>query len=252
MMEELKQLGLNHYESKILEILLKEKLDIREISNKSQVPFGKVYSIIKSLKEKNIVKENNSRPKLVYIDNASEVISRLLKEKQERDKNLAEKLREIATESDKDRGKETRFFQIGTTTEDNKRIQLRSFQEAENVVLQIINIHHKPKSNRESKTLWEKEIIKAVDRGVIFKSIYPRNMILPLILQKLNKKHPEKFQVRRFDTDFARSDIIDRKKVMIKLVHQDALQFGGVLFVENEKLAESLAGIFNEMWEQAE
>ena len=251
MMEELKHLGLSHYESKILEILLKEKLNLRELSRKSGVPFGKIYSIIKQLKEKNMIKETNSRPKLVYIDNASEVISRLLKEKQERDRRINEKLREIAIESDRDKGKETKFFQIGATIEDNKKIQMRSFQEAENEVLQIINIHHKPRSNRESKTLWEKEIIKAVERGVIFKSIYPLNISLPIILQKLNKKHPDKFQIRRFDSDFTRCDIIDSKKVLIKLVHQDALQFGGVLFVENEKLAENLAKIFNEMWEIA-
>ena len=195
-----------------------------------------------------MIKETNSRPKLVYIDNASEVISGLLEEKQERDRKINEKLREVAIESDKSEGKETKFFQIGTTTEDNKKIQMRSFQEAENEVLQIINIHHKPKSNRESKTIWEKEIENAVKRGVVFKSIYPQDTRLPIILEKLNKKYPDKFQIKRFDSDFARCDIIDRKKVMIKLVHQDALQFGGILFIENEKLAENLSRIFSEIW----
>ena len=251
MIEELKRLGLNHYESKIFEVLLKEKLNLRELSKKSGVPFGKIYSIVKNLKEKNIVLETNSRPKLIYIDNASEIISKLLKEKQEKEKQLNEKLREIATEIDKNKGKETRFFQIGTTTEENKRIQLRSFIEAENEVLQILNIHHKPKSNRESKTIWEKEIVKAVNRGVIFKAIYPKNAKLPILLEKLNKKNPKGFQVKRFDTDFIRCDIIDGKKVLLKLVQQDPLQFGGILFIENEKLAENLTKIFNEMWEQA-
>jgi len=252
MIEELKSIGLGHYEAKALEALVKEKLSLRELSKKSEIPFGKVYSVVKSLKEKNLVKETNSRPKLVYIENASEVISRLIKEKQEKEKRLNEELRLIATQFDKNKGRETRFFQIGTTIEDNKKIQLRTFIEAENEVLQIINIHHKPKSNRESKTIWEKEIVKAVKRGVTFKAIYPKEIELPIILKKLNKNHPEKFQIRRFDTDFARIDIIDGKKVLLKLVQQDPLQFGGVLFIENEKLAENLTRIFNEMWEQGE
>ena len=72
------------------------------------------------------------------------------------------------------------------------------------------------------------------------------------MLEKLNKKQPEKFQVKKLDTDFVRCDIIDNDKVLIKLVHQDALQFGGILFIENEKLNENLRNIFYELWEQAE
>jgi sugar-specific transcriptional regulator TrmB len=249
MIEELKQLGLGNYESKALEILLKEKLSLRNLSKKAQIPFGKVYSVVKSLKEKGFVQETNSRPKLIYVENASEVISKLIKEKQEKDRSFLERLREASIEIDRNKGKESKFFEIGTTIEENKRIQLRSFKEAENEVLQIINIHHKPQSNRESKTLWEKEIVKAVGRGVVFKAIYPEKIKLPIILEKLNKKHPDKFQVKRFNTDFTRCDIIDGKKVLLKLVQEDPLQFGGVLFLENEKLAENLIKIFSEMWE---
>jgi len=251
MIEELKQLGLGNYESKALSVLTKEKLSLRDLSRKAEIPFGKVYSIIKSLKEKNLVNETNSRPKLIYIENSSDIISRLIKEKQEKDKTILEKLREEVFKADKNKGKESRFFEIGTTTEENKKIQLRSFIEAENEVFQIINIYHKPKSNRESKTLWEKEITKAVERGVSFKSIYPEKIEIPFLLKKLNKKYPDKFQIKRFDTDFARCDIIDRKKIMIKLVHEDPLQFGGIFFIENEKIAENLIKIFEELWEKA-
>ena len=251
MIEELKLLGLSNYESKALELLMKEKVYLKNLSKKASIPFGKVYSVVKKLKEKGFIKEINSRPKLVYVENVSETISRLIKENQKKHEATITFLKEVATEIDKDKGKETKFFQVGTTIKDNKDIQLRSFREAEDEVLQIINIHHKTESNRESKTLWEKEIIKATEIGVVFKSIYPKKTILPKILQKLSKKSPERFQVKRLDTDFVRCDIIDGKKVMIKMVQQDPLQFGGILFIEDKKLAENLTKIFNEMWEQA-
>lgn len=250
MIEELKQIGLSNYEAKALEILFKNKENLRDLSKKAKIPFGKVYSVIKSLKEKGFIKETNSRPKLVYIENASAVIGKLIKEKQEKDKAILEKLREVSTIIDKEKKRESKFFQIGTTIEENREIQLRTFQEAEKEVLQILNIHHKPSSNRESKTLWEKEIEKAVKRNVIFKAIYPKNIVLPKILQKLNKKYPQFFQVKRADTDFIRCDIIDGKKVLLKLVQEDPLQFGGVLFIEDERFAENLTKVFNEMWEQ--
>jgi sugar-specific transcriptional regulator TrmB len=252
MIEELTALGLEYYEAKAFVVLLKDKMSLDDISRKSGIPFGKVYSVIKKLKEKGIVLETNSRPKLVYIENASEIIGRLIQEKQEKDKRLNEKLRVIATEFDKAKNKPTKFLNIGVNNEENRQIQMRSFSEANEEVLQIINIHHKPKSNRESKTMWEKEISKAVIRGVVFKSIYPKEAVLPRILQELNKKYPLGFQVRRFNSDFIRTDIIDRKKVLLKIVGQDPLQFGGVLFIENERLAENLIKIFYELWEQAD
>jgi len=249
MVNELRNLGMGNYETKVLEVLLKENLSLRELSKKAGVPFGKIYSIVKGLKEKGYINENNSRPKLVYIENASELISKLIKKKQEENQRLIEELKQFGSEIDKTRNRKTRFFEIGVTNEDNKNIQLRSFLEAENEVLQILNVHHKPKSNRESKTLWEREIEKAIKRGVIFKTIYPVDCDLSKIIKSINKNNPNSFQIKRVDTDFARCDIIDVKKVLIKLVQQDPLQFGGVLFIENEKLAENLSKIFYELWD---
>ena len=251
MEQELMSLGLGYYESKAINLLLSQKLNLRQISDKTKIPFGKVYSVIKSLKEKELVKETNTRPKLIYIENASEIISKLIKDKKEKDYENESKLKSLVTEIDKIKGNKTKFFEIGTSSQENKLIQLRTFNEAENEVLQIINIYHKPKSNRNSKNIWEKSIINAVKRGVIFKTIYPIKCEIPKTLEKLNKKHPDKFQIKRLDTDFTRCDIIDNNKVMIKLIHEDPLQFGGILFIEDEKLNRNLRKIFYELWNGA-
>ena len=250
MEDELQKLGLSLYESRVINALSKDKLSLLELSKKSNVPFGKIYSIIKRLKEKEFIKETNTRPKLVYIENISEIISKLIKDKQKRELTTYEKLREISTEIEKNKGKMTIFFQIGTTFEDNKTIQLRTFKEAEHEILQIINIYHKPNSNRNAKTLWEKEIVNCIHRGVVIKSIYPRNTKLPTILEKLNRKFPDKFQIKKMDTDFTRCDLIDDRKIMIKFVRQDPIQFGGILFIEDEKLNENLRKIFYMMWDE--
>jgi sugar-specific transcriptional regulator TrmB len=233
MEKEIKELGLDNYESRAFAILLIERLNIRQISKKANIPFGKVYSVIKSLKKKNLVSETDSRPKLVYVDNPSEKIQGLLNRKNESDKILHEKIIQKIANLENKKDNQSSFFEIGTTNDKNRDLQLRTFNEAKDEILQIINVHHKPKSNREIKTEWEKSIVKATERGVVLKSIYPNDIELPAILNSLNKKHPEKFQIRRFNTDFTRCDIIDSNKVMIKLIHQDPLQFGGILFIEN-------------------
>ncbi len=249
MIEELKAIGLGNYEAKALEVLINERLSLRELSKKARVPFGKVYSVVKSLKEKNIVKETNSRPKLVYVENASEVIAVLLKEKQDRERRLNEKLRLLSSEIDKNKGKESKFFEVGVSSEERKRIQLRVFNDAEEEILQIFNIFHNPKINRQSKTEYEKEIENAIKRGVKIKAIYPEKIELPPTLRKLVKEG--NFKVKRLDNNFARCDIVDNKKVLIKLQQQDVSNSGGSVFVENERLAENLKKIFNEMWEDA-
>ena len=251
MENDLRALGLSNYESKALNLLFSKRLTMREISKEARIPFGKVYSVIKGLKERGVLKETNSRPKCIYVEDASEIISKLINERKEQDRLLMDQLRQKISRVDKAIGKPTRFFQIGTSVEDNKEIQLRTFNEANESILQILNIHHEPKSNRESKTLWEKAIIRAAERGVTFKAIYPTKTELPWKIKRLNKEQPQKFQIRQLDTDFVRCDIIDDDKVLIKLVHSDPLQFGGVLFIESEKLNENIKRIFYELWEQA-
>ncbi len=110
MIERLKFLDLSHYESKALNLLLKEKLSIRELSKKAEIPFGKVYSVVKNLKEKGVINETNSRPKLIYIENASEIISKLIEKKQEKNKDNIEYLKQFAAEIDKNRKKQQSFF----------------------------------------------------------------------------------------------------------------------------------------------
>lgn len=55
MIGEFKYLGFENYEAKALEILLKGKFSVKELSQKANIPFGKIYSVLKKLKEKGIL-----------------------------------------------------------------------------------------------------------------------------------------------------------------------------------------------------
>jgi sugar-specific transcriptional regulator TrmB len=242
------EFGLSYYESKALDVLLREHVTPKQLSRRAGVPPGKVYSVIAGLRRRGIIDETESRPKQLYIPDPSAAIARLISQRQHQDEALYAELRRLASEAAAVRSQPSRFFQLGTTIEENKEIQLRTFTEAQREVCQIINIHHKPRSNRQSKTAWEKEIDAAIHRGVSFRAIYPKATALPQLLQKLPK---EQFCVRRLDTDFIRCDIIDGKKVLLKLVHEDPLAFGGIVFIEDERFARNLQRIFEQFWEQA-
>ncbi|MBI4451010.1 hypothetical protein HY642_03480 [Candidatus Woesearchaeota archaeon] len=247
-MKTLQELGLSYYESKSLHELLKESSTYKDLSRRAGIPPGKVYSVVRALKEKGLASETAARPKQVYVPDAQSVLALLIEQKRNKDEALFAEVRHLASGLAASTSKPPRFFQLGTTLEDNKTIQSRTFNEAEHEVCQILNIHHKPQSNRRAKAQWETEISDAIKRGVLFRCIYPAAAKLPLSLERLPKSQ---FQVRRLDTDFTRCDIIDKRKALIKLVHEDAIAYGGVIFLENEKFARNLQHVFEQLWEEA-
>lgn len=248
-MDIFKPFGLSHYEGKAFETILQGKITAKQLSKKARIPFGKIYSIINSLQKQRLIEETEDRPKIYYVSEPAKSIGQLIEKKEKEDEALFAKVRSFAIQAEAASKGKSDFFELGVNQEDNKKIQMRSFTEAKKEVCQIINIHHKPFINRAIKQTWEKEIQNAIKRGVTFRCIYPKNIEIPTLLQKLPK---EKFQIRRLDTNFSRCDIVDKKKVCIKLMHQDAMSFGGIIFLENEKFAKNLQTIFETFWNEAE
>jgi sugar-specific transcriptional regulator TrmB len=243
-----KNLGLNYYEDKALNVIIREKINIKKLSKVSNIPPGKIYSVIKSLQNKGLILVSDSRPKYVYVDNASKIIERLIKEKQSNDEENYKKILQESTLISRSKTESNTLIDIGYTQEDNVRIQSRVFEEAEHEVCQLFNNNHRPSTNRKSKTLWEEQIIDATKRGVIFRCVYPKNMELPLSLTKLSSKL---FNVRRRDVQHYRIDIVDNKSVLIKFTYEDPLIFGGMIYIKDTKLATNLRKIFDDVWNRA-
>jgi sugar-specific transcriptional regulator TrmB len=242
------EFGLTYYEDKALSAIIRERLAVKEIIKKSGIPPGKIYSVLKSLSKRGIISESSGRPKEFYMENPAKIMSVLIESKQNRDEEAISHIRTLVNTLPKKQGQEY-FFRIGTTSEDNKEIQLKVFADARKEVCQMLNSKHKPRMNRHNKDIWEDAIKDAVARGVKFRAIYHKDTQIPTTLEKLPK---DKFAIRRTTQDMCRIDIVDNKKVMIKIVHDDPMMFGGIIFVENEKLAKNLKTIFEDMWKHAE
>jgi sugar-specific transcriptional regulator TrmB len=240
-----KDLGLSYYEDKALNAIIRDKISIKKLSNISHIPPGKIYSVIKSLHNKGLIKATDTRPKYVYVDNASKIIERLIKEKQSEDEKLFKELLQESAAISRSKLEHNTLLDIGYTQEDNVRIQSRVFEEAEHEVCQLFNDNHRPNANRKNKTLWEEQIITATKRGVIFKCVYPENVELPQSLKKLSAKL---FNVRRMVNQHYRIDIVDNKNILIKFTYEDPLIFGGIIYIKDSRLALNLRKIFDDIW----
>jgi sugar-specific transcriptional regulator TrmB len=246
------EFGFNYYEDKALEAVIRESLTVKEIIKKANIPPGKVYSILKSLSKRGIISESTSRPKQYYVENPTKLISSLIEQKQNKDEDIISKARFLVSSiPKKENYNQDYFIKIGTTREDNREIQLKVFRDAKKEVLQILNSKHKPNMNRTQKDEWESEIKKSIERGVKFKALYHTSTIIPENILRLSKNKVNKFEIRKTENDIYRMDIIDSKKVMIKIVSDDPLMFGGIIFIENEKLAKNLKVLFEDLWKKA-
>lgn len=248
MIEKFQKLGLTYYESRALVAIIEGPLTPKELARKAQIPPGKVYSVIRALEFKRLAAHTASRPKRVFVESVSAALQPLLERKQVETDSLLVSLRDMATRLDVGQARPPRFFEAGASLEDNLRLQLRFFVEAKSEVCQILSIHHQPAANREQKLAFEREIGRAVARGVRFRAIYPMTCTLPALLERLRRAHPKIFQVRRLDTDFVRCDVADRRKVLIKLVHPDIVEFSGLVYLEHDPLARALQRLFERLW----
>ncbi len=251
MKDALRQFGLSTYEIRAFEAIIQRKSTLKELATRASIPPGKVYSVSKQLISRGIIEQTTTRPKVLYVTNVSAVMQRIIADLEHKQQQTVSVLQTLATRHDAEQGHATPFFELGTTIQDNNRIQLRSFLEAEKEVLQIINVHHKPRTNRGSKIQWEKAIAQKVAEGVQIKAIYPVGLALPPLLAQLAATN-NRFTVRRLNLDYTRCDIIDGKKVLLKLVHEDPLAFGGVVFIENRAFAQNLKKVFDKFWDEAQ
>ncbi len=242
------EFGLSYYEDKALDVIIRERLTVKDIIKKTNIPPGKIYSVLKSLSKRGIIFESKERPKKFYVENPTKIISSLIEHKQNTDEEIISRVRTLVSTLPKKNNTEY-FFRIGTMPEENKEIQLKVFTDAKKEICQILNSKHKPNMNRKVKDEWEDAIKNAINRGVKFRAIYYKNTPIPHTLETLPK---DKFQIRKTIQDMPRIDIIDNKKIMIKIVYGDPLMFGGIIFIENEKLAKNLKAIFEDMWKHSE
>ena len=160
--QKIQELGLEKYEARVLRVLLDERVSFRDLSRKSGVPFGKIYSVIKSLGKSIKVEETNERPRVVYLKDPGNCLTELIRRKQEKDKMLFESLRNLTSVNMKIK---ERFLQVALSTEERLAVQTRMFKDTRKEVLQFFNRDHDPMINRRSKWVYEKVIKEAVQGG---------------------------------------------------------------------------------------
>lgn len=244
-MIELKELGLNKYESKAYISLLKIGLSTSpQISLKSGVPYGRIYTILSSLEKKGFVKVFEGKPKRFMAMEPriilNQIINKRTKNLEEFKKETDHIIQELENMKKRELEKPLEKIQIIEGKKNYLNLSVKLHEEAKK---EWRTIHRLP--------LYEphlKAYKKAIKRGI-------KTRVLTHLTEK-NIKNLKTWkrtgaQIRLLDTIFARFTVIDKDRVVIRLSGEE---MGGYisLFVQSPALARTLADHFDNLWKDGE
>ncbi|MCX6821939.1 MAG: hypothetical protein NTW30_04135 [Candidatus Aenigmarchaeota archaeon] len=243
-MTELKVFGLNKYESETYLTLLRIGLSTSpQISLKSGVPYGRIYTILFSLEEKGFVKVFEGKPKRFMTIEPRVILNRIIDEKMKEMIQFKEKTSKIIQVLEKIKKREfekpLEKIQIIEGKKNYLNLSVKLHEEAKE---EWRTIHRLP--------LYEphlKAYKKAIERGIkirILTCLTEENMNNLDVWKKTGA------EIRHLDNISAHFTVIDNNKVVIRLSDE---YIGGYvsLFIQSPALAKTLADHFDDLWKNA-
>jgi sugar-specific transcriptional regulator TrmB len=243
-MIELKLFGLNKYESETYLTLLKIGLSTSpQISLKSGVPYGRIYTILSSLEEKGFVKVFEGKPKRFMAIEPRVILNRIIDEKMKEMTQFKEKTSKFIQELEKTKK--------GKLEKPLEKIQI--IEGKKNYLNLSVKLHEEAKEEWRTihgLPLYEPHLEaykKAIKRDI-------KTRILTCLTEK-NMRNLEVWkktgaEIKHLDTIFAHFTVVDKDRVVIRLSNEE---MGGYisLFIQSPALTKTLADHFDDLWESA-
>ncbi len=239
----LERTGLTRYQQRIfIELVKNPNRTAQRLSALSKVPIGRIYTELDALENLSLINSTSSRPRKYFILNPKTTIINLLESEKK-------KLEDLEKSSLEDLGSDYKDAEIFHSTAEIRQSQILSFRWAQEEVCQCLGIIHKASENRDLKSVYEKEIINAVERKVQFKALYLEGQRPPESLIELNKEYPEYFKIRFSKLPIPRFDLVDKHQILFKI--QDPMDTSttvGTIIINNLTLAKKLRQKFINLW----
>ncbi|MHA2102638.1 MAG: TrmB family transcriptional regulator [Candidatus Hodarchaeales archaeon] len=259
---ELENFGLSNYEAKTYLNMLSMGLSTaKEISDESEVPFGRIYDVLGSLEDKGLIERQDSRPKK-YLANEPKIIMKnlLAIKNQELDqltKNasvIEEKLTSLYTSQPS----ESAFWSVALEDESIQRHN-QKILEAESEILIYLNMVYSihilsPEEIKEFLHSIEEVSKRGVSIKLLIGGIDEQDFLknnkdlvyefVPLL------KHIE----IRFTSNVTNTfDIIDKEKVILKISNPiNSNEYFALIYLWQKTFAEKMRQKYFDLWERGE
>ena len=261
-LEELKAFGLSTYEAQAYLVLLRTGgTDAGVVAKKAGIPFGRVYDVLNTLVEKNLVRVQDVRPKVYHALAPRIGLANLLgARKREFDERYAS-LTQLASEVEKRlsahaREKDSSFYAVSIGEADGRVFLAEKVAEAKHEIL--VNLEFK-RYDPQDEALFE-AFDEAVRRGVQVK-VLVRDEEIPYILESpyndliARRMLPHlggALHVRVASGDQVPFGIIDGEKALVAVKNPlDPASYFALVFLWDPRFGKDLRDRFEELWRQA-
>ncbi len=259
----LKTLGLNDYETRTYMALLSlGSAEAKTISARTRIPRGRIYDVLNSLVESNLVEAHDSRPRKFHAI-APKIALRKLVEK--RNKELESKSRQLnkliseieSTMTEMMTNANENFFWIVTHGyKENMNLLITSMSEVKNEILSYSELDE----NNLFSTKINNEFIRMLRRNVSIKAIIPADDVKDIFslyerdfISKIIPFIGKNLIVRTVEEVHSPFDVIDGEKINIIIKNPNMpQQFLAAVSFLDKGLGNLLREEFYTLWETAE
>lgn len=262
-MASLRDLGLSEYEARAYRSLLNTgPTTAKELSRASDVPMGRIYDVLNSIEQYNLVRSQTaSRPKKYVAVEPATALDRLLDDKKRELDEKAEQYESIvddlSDELDAAEPVEEQFWTASVGPEETIDLLLERLTAADR---DIVMVAADPAPRMDIRTVGDEVLAHledALDRGVSVDVLMTRELVASLS-ENVGRRYQETLQ-QRDDFDVRISDevtgsfnIIDGVEVCIQVPNPLASQeVFGMIDLKDPEFAADVHEEFHPSWEQA-
>ena len=262
-MASLRDLGLSEYEARAYRALLNTgPTTAKELSRASDVPMGRIYDVLNSIEQYNLVRSQTaSRPKKYVAVEPATALDRLLEDKQRELDEKADQYGSIVDELSEElvatEPVEEKFWTAAVGPEDTIDLLLERLTAADD---SIIMVAADPSPQMDVRTVGEDvmdQLEEALDRGVDVNILMSRELVDSLS-EDVGRRYQralqaqEDFDARTSDDVTGTFDIVDGVEVCIQV--PNPLSSGetfGLIDLKDPDFAAEVYGEFEPRWEHA-
>ena len=243
MEQELKELGLSEYESKVYIALVREgTLTGIKASKASGVPQGKIYYILHGLAEKGFVTIMNAKPKLFRAIDPEIALKQYIKSKKEHleelEKNLPKKIKQLGNLRRQETDEKVSIFRGRKNAFTANHYLMESASKSIDIMFTFEIIH----------TLTKRILLDKKSKGIKIRVMATKKENKALIKEILSYG----IEVRYYPVQEIRIFIKDGKESNIQILNKNDFLDRTNILIQSEELSKALTHYFDKVWEKAE
>jgi len=267
----LAKIGLNKYESSVYLTLLKQdSMEASKLSHASKVPIGKIYEVLKALKNYELVEIQPSRPQRYRAVDPKSAFKLMYKRKEEETLNELKMLKETFDEIERElcndnspQNVETVFWPDRFRNNELNEMVTSAFEKIEHEMCVVIHSKYRPGRSDlydSAVSTFSKAYLSLVQRGVKVKILDPGSKFLPSLKELIDSIEDLSFkrnikdlmEVRILETEY-NFVIIDSGMTLLDI--EDQFNTGrnlGMTRIYDESYAKRFRTKFDELWTKGE